>query len=166
MIHNEPTKRSEELDYLRGMIEHRATWFYYLVKAAMDEGLDYSFARKAIFNCGCFHGNTKYPRSNDMHTFTKAFTHPNLVDIFEMEVQTDSDEEMRIDFHYCPLVAAWRKLTDDEEMIATLCDIAMDGDRGIVSTFDGFSFTLGDTIAKGDDVCQVCVRKACTEAQT
>lgn len=143
MIRNEPSKQSEDLDYLRSTFEHRASWLYFLVKSAKEEGLDISFARKAIFNCGCFHGHNKYPRSEDMHVFTKTFTHPNLVDVFEMEVKRDTDEEMKVDFHYCPLVAAWRKLTDDEEMIATLCDIAMDGDRGLVSTFDGLEFELG-----------------------
>ena len=50
-------------------------------------------------------------------------------------------------------------MTDDEEKIATLCDIAMDGDRGIASQFDAFEFELGKTIAKGDDICEVCFRK-------
>jgi hypothetical protein len=70
-----------------------------------------------------------------------------------------TDEELKIEFHYCPLVAAWKKLTNDEEKIATLCDIAMDGDRGIASEFDSFEFELGKTIAKGDKICEVCFRK-------
>ena len=70
-----------------------------------------------------------------------------------------SDKEMKIDFHYCPLVAAWTKLTGDDEKIALLCDIAMDGDRGIASQFPSFEFELGKTIAKGDGICEVRFHK-------
>jgi hypothetical protein len=72
---------------------------------------------------------------------------------------TTTDEELKIDFHYCPLVAAWKKLTNDETRISALCDIAMDGDRGIISKFDKFTFELGDTIANGKDTCQVLIKK-------
>lgn len=77
---------------------------------------------------------------------------------FEMDVKT-TDNELSIEFHYCPLVEAWRKLTGDEEKISRLCDIAMEGDRGIISCFDKFSFELGDTIANGKDTCQVSIKK-------
>jgi hypothetical protein len=64
-----------------------------------------------------------------------------------------------VEFHYCPLVNAWTQLTDDEKKIARLCDIAMDGDRGIVSTFPGFNLDLENTIASGDDVCRLVITK-------
>ena len=57
------------------------------------------------------------------------------------------------------MVAAWLKLTKDEENIATLCDIAMDGDRGIVSTFNNFDMQLGETIASGGKVCRLTICK-------
>jgi hypothetical protein len=43
----------------------------------------------------------------------------------------------------------------EEEMLETLCDIAMSGDRGISSRFDEFEFHLGRTIAQGHRVCEV-----------
>jgi hypothetical protein len=64
-----------------------------------------------------------------------------------------------VEFHYCPHVAAWQKLTKDEQKIATLCDIAMDGDRGMVSAFPKFKFELGDTIAKGGKGCTITSTK-------
>lgn len=53
-----------------------------------------------------------------------------MKNIFQMDTCC-TDSQMDITFHYCPLVAAWRKLTEDEELIAEMCEIAMDGDRGI-----------------------------------
>ena len=39
------------------------------------------------------------------------------------------DGKLSVEFHYCPLVAAWKKLGASDEECAVLCDIAMDGDR-------------------------------------
>ena len=82
-----------------------------------------------------------------------------MVNTFEMEILESSDKKLSIDFHYCPLVAAWQKLGLPEEDMPALCDIAMDGDRGIISTYPKFSFELGETIAKGDNVCQIRITK-------
>ncbi len=158
MITNNPSDKGKHIKDLRDAIEHRATWFYFLIEEASKRGLDYDFARDAIKGCGCFHGKNKYTPTDDLLKFEPEFATENVRNIFEMDVTT-TPEEMRIEFHYCPLVAAWSKLTDDEEKIATLCDIAMDGDRGIASEFPAFEFHLGKTIAKGDDICEVCFRK-------
>ena len=158
MITNKPTIKDEKTDDLRSAFEHRATWFYYLIDEAVKNGLDMDFARKAIFRCGCFHGENNLPRTNDIKTFTDAFATEKVKNIFEMDVK-NTDKELSIDFHYCPLVEAWQKLTGNEEKIAHLCDIAMDGDRGIIEKYDEFEFELGKTIAKGDDVCQIRIRK-------
>jgi len=158
MIKNEASDRGQHIKDLRDAIEHRATWFYYLVQEAKKRGLDYDFARDAITACGCFHGNNKYTKTDDLVVFAPEFISDNVRNIFEMDT-TLTEDEFNIEFHYCPLVAAWKKLTDDEEEIAMLCDIAMDGDRGIASTFDNFEFHLGKTIAKGDNICEVCFKK-------
>ena len=59
-------------------------------------------------------------------------------------------------FHYCPLVAAWQKQTDDPGYIKLLCDMAMDGDRGMFSD-PSLEFHLDQTIAGGCDSCIVRV---------
>ncbi|KPU45705.1 hypothetical protein OXPF_09380 [Oxobacter pfennigii] len=158
MITNNPSNRGQHIEDLRNAIEHRATWFYYLIEEAQKRGLGIDFARDAILSCGCFHGKNKYTQTDDLKKFAPEFVTDNVKNIFEMDVDV-TDEELKIEFHYCPLVAAWKKLTDDEERIATLCDIAMDGDRGIASQFDTFEFHLGKTIAKGDSICEVCFKK-------
>lgn len=158
MITNNASDRGQHIKDLRDAIEHRATWFYFLVEEAMKRGLDYEFASEAIKGVGCFHGNTKYTQTEDMAAFAKEFVSDNVKNIFEMDVDVN-EEALNIEFNYCPLVAAWKKLTNDEEKIAKLCDIAMDGDRGIASAFPSFEFELGKTIAKGDKICEVCFKK-------
>ncbi len=155
---NETITYEQHIQDLRDAIEHRATWFYYLIEEAQKRGLGYDFARDAIFSCGCFHGDHKYTKTDDLIKFAPEFANDNVRGIFDMNVDVAPDK-MNIEFHYCPLVNAWKKLTDDPEKIKMLCDIAMDGDRGITSTFPGFEFHLGKTIAKGDPICEVCFTK-------
>jgi hypothetical protein len=154
MIQNNPHEKPKAIEDLRKAIEHRAAWMYLLLDEAAKEGLSTDFARRAIFKCGCFHGDNKFRHTESLTEFAKQFADPNVTEIFEMDVHA-AEDELSIDFHYCPLVAAWQKFTQDEKKIAELCDIAMDGDRGIASRFTGFSFSLGETIAKGDKVCQI-----------
>ena len=45
-------------------------------------------------------------------------------------------------------MAAWQKQTDDPEHIKLLCDMAMDGDRGMFSD-PSLEFHLDQTIAGG-----------------
>lgn len=152
---------SKNVKDLRGAIEHRATWFYNMINEARKSGIAdekvEEFARKAIFNCGCFHGKTVQAQTDDLKVFGDAFANENVVDIFEMDVKNDG-KELAIDFGYCPLVNAWKKLTNDDKDIALLCDIAMDGDRGIINEYEFFEFELGKTIAKGDNICEVRIR--------
>lgn len=65
-----------------------------------------------------------------------------------------TDDKLIVDFGYCPLVAAWQKLGCSDDEIARLCDIAMEGDRGIGERFGG-RLELGGTIADGSGTCQV-----------
>jgi hypothetical protein len=159
MIKNKPTKKSDRTDLLRNAIEHRATWAALLIDEAKKRGLDTSFAHEAIRRCGVFHGLNKYPRTDDLSEFAPAFANQDVIDVFEMEIMESSDERLHIDFHYCPLVSAWLKLGLPEDDIPELCEIAMDGDRGIISTYPEFAFKLGKTIAKGDDVCEIRIDK-------
>lgn len=160
MIKNKPSKTNERTELLRNAIEHRATWMGLLIDEARKKGLDTSFAHDAIMRCGAFHGLHKYPRTDDLTVFSPAFANEDVKGVFEMELLKNDDKHLHIDFHYCPLVSAWMKLGLPEEDIPELCDIAMDGDRGIISTYEKFTFELGDTIAKGCDACQIRIDKA------
>lgn len=161
MINNNYKITEQATQDLRGAIEHRATWFYLLLDEARKAGLDWDdFARKAIFRCGCFHGDVKFSKTEDLPKFANEFANENVKKIFEMDIKELNDEQFVVEFNYCPLVAAWTKLTDNEEDIAHLCDIAMDGDRGIIHEFPAFTFDLAKpTIAEGGSVCRITIAK-------
>jgi len=160
-IQNKPTITNEQrINDMRSAIEHRATWFQLLVEEAEKSGADWeAFARKAIQRCGVFHGHTKFTKTDDVKALGQQFASELYSKIFEMDVKELSADKFEVHFRYCPLVAAWQKHTGDEGRIAKLCDIAMDGDRGIVSTFPKFEFELGETIAQGGRVCKIIIRK-------
>lgn len=159
-IKNVPTLNEKEINDLRAAVEHRATWFYLLLDEARKSGLSWDdFARKAVFRCGCFHGDSKFSDKEDLIKFADGFATENIKKMFEIDIKEKSDKKFEMEFHYCPLLAAWQKLGADEKDLPLLCDIAMEGDRGIIATFPKFTFTLGDTIAKGSNVCSVIIEK-------
>lgn len=144
----------KEAEILRQAIEHRATWFALLIEEAEKNGLDPNFARQAIHKCGVFHGLNKFPRTSDLGAFEQAFVTPQLKEVFKMEPERQGDT-LRVSFHDCPLVNAWKKLGIPEDRFPLLCDIAMEGDRGVASTYENMQFTLGKTIARGNPTCEV-----------
>ena len=158
-IVNEPTIDEEIVVEVRNAIEHRSTWMYLLMKEARDRGLNWDdFAREAIRQTGCIHGarfKALVEDETSIEEFERVFAVGTGRKVFEMEVLEEDDEKYYLDFHYCPLVKAWQKLGVSDEEIEHLCDIAMDGDRGISSQFPAFEFTLGKTIAQGHPVCQI-----------
>ena len=160
MIKNNANPTSERGELLRGAIEHRATWMGLLIDEAKKKGLGTEFAYNAIRRCGRFHGEGKYPETEDLQEFAAAFANQDVIDVFQMEILKNDGQELSIDFHYCPLVAAWLKVGLPLEDMPELCNIAMDGDRGIIDAYDKFSFDLGKTIANGDDMCEIRIKKS------
>ncbi|MFP4646117.1 MAG: L-2-amino-thiazoline-4-carboxylic acid hydrolase [Candidatus Acetothermia bacterium] len=152
------------VDELRAAIQHRATWMYLLIDEARKEGLNpEGFARRAITRCGRIHGNSKFDQTTDLENFAAQFASGSGKSIFEMEVIKRNPERFIVDFHHCPLVDAWSKLTDDQALISQLCDIAMDGDRGIINQFPNFKLDIEKTIAEGDQVCRLNISKSQTD---
>ena len=160
VINNKPSRSDPVTDKLRAAIEHRASWMYLLMDEAKNRGLEWEdFARQAILRCGRFHGESKFHSESDLEKFGKNFANEDVVKIFEMDVKEASKDRLYIEFHYCPLLTAWQKLGASEADYGILCDIAMDGDRGIIEACPAFKFHLGDTIAKGGNCCQVTVER-------
>lgn len=156
-IRNVSTVNEPHINDMRAAIEQRATWFYLLLEQFRLVTPDQweELARKAITGCGVFHGHVKFSRPTDLKKFAAEFANEVYRKIFEMDVKELSADQFVVEFHYCPLVAAWQKQKAGDEDLAKLCDIAMDGDRGIASTFPEFNFDLQSTIASGDPVCRI-----------
>jgi len=155
-----PTKYldDEKVGLLRGAFEHRSTWYYLLIDEMTKKGLSIEDARSAVFRCGCIHSIDKYPQADDLVEFAEVFMNDVVKKTLEADVTVSSDE-LKIEFHYCPHITAWQKLTDDKEKIAKLCDIAMEGDRAIVSQHPSWEFELTDKIGDGCKSCKMVIRK-------
>ena len=156
-ISNVPKRNGLILKSIRGTLEHRATWLYLLLREAEKKGVAWEdIGPPAVRACGNMHGKELVDLSGTSSLKglkKKLFTRPAQM-LFDMKILESSDTELSIDFGYCPLVAAWQKLACNDEEIARLCDIAMEGDRGIAESFGG-RLELGETIANGHEQCQL-----------
>lgn len=161
-IKNTAKISEEKIDINRAQIEHRATWMGLIYDEAEKAGLDAEgLTRKAIKRCGGIHGASfkaacKDP--NNCEDFKDAFLGEIGIKTFEMDNIKATYDDVSVDFHYCALVNAWKKLGFSDERCAKLCDIAMDGDRGIAEAM-GLKLDLTDTIAKGCDCCKLHFHK-------
>jgi len=152
MIHNVPKADDRQTQLLRAAFKMRAQWLWYFTDEARKRGWDPEFAREAIFRCGCMQARS-LPDTDDPVVFGNAFVQPENARVFDMETRS-SKGVFEMDFHYCPLVAAWQELGASEEEIAWLCDVAMTGDRGLAERYrEHFRYELGPRIAYGDDLC-------------
>ena len=146
IVKNEAKYKNPLLAAIREQLEHRAYWLYLLCDEAGKRGLDHGMRHVKKGNTDSLKGLKKV-----------LFTKPAQL-VFEMDVLKSTDDELNIDFHYCPLVKAWQKAGCTDEEIAVLCDIAMCGDHGIGECY-GAVLDLPECIAKGDDVCSLRYHK-------
>ena len=165
MIDNKISIKDDPIvDVQRGAIGHRATWTgltYTKAKEAGKAEEAEKFIREAISETGKIHGEAikaKCSNPENVACFADSFLNPNVIKTFEMEFKTKTEDRLDLEFHHCPLVKAWQDLGFDDATCDKLCDMAMDGDRGIAKAM-GLEFHLGDTIAKGCKVCQVSFYK-------
>lgn len=161
MIDNKTSINGEMfVDIQRGAIGHRATWTGLTYVKARDAGMAdeiEGIIRQAVAETGNIQGNqvkAKCTDADDISCFADTFFTPNVAKTFEVEFKTKTKDRIDIEFHHCPLLKAWQDLGFDDKTCEKLCDIAMDGDRGIAKAM-GYEFYLGDTIANGHCTCQI-----------
>lgn len=145
-------------DMMRDAFSHRGAWLYLLLEEAEKRGHDVEeFARPAIRRMGHFHGKQRFSDEGrrDLLQFAREFATEIPMQLFDMEIVESTPERFVVDFHYCPLLAGWQNFTSDEKKLAQVCDIAMDGDRGIADMLPNYDFTLESTLAGGDKVCRL-----------
>ena len=143
---------------IRELLEHRALWMYLLCDEAKKKGLPpEEYAPEAIKRCGIYQGadlRKKAGGGDSLRGLKKTLFSKFAQWVFEMDIKRCTDDNLDIDFHYCPLVKAWQKQGCSDEEIELLCDHAMCGDRGIAESF-GCTLQLHKTIAKGDEICEI-----------
>ena len=143
---------------IRELLEHRALWMYLLCDEAKKKGLPpEEYAPEAIKRCGIYQGaelRKKAGGGDSLKGLKKTLFSKFAQWVFEMDIKRCTDDNLDIDFHYCPLVKAWQKQGCSDEELELLCDHAMCGDRGIAESF-GCTLQLHKTIAKGDEICEI-----------
>ena len=110
-------------------------------------------ASQAIYR----YGQTKGQRMGPLDTPSDFIAHqmrPGRQEIFDKQAIEAGETRGEIRFHYCPLVAAWKRLGATPEEVSRLCDIAMQGDHGMLS-HTPMKLELPHSIARGDDYCQL-----------
>ncbi len=156
-ISNKPRWKNPLIRAIRGTLEHRATWLCLLLKEAEKKGVEWEdIGLPAIKACGHLHGKELVNLGGTKSwkgLRKKLFTKPAQI-VFEMKILEATDDKLSIDFGYCPLVTAWQHLGCTDEEIARLCNIAMEGDRGVAESYGG-RLELGETIASGGSTCQI-----------
>jgi predicted hydrocarbon binding protein len=161
-IRNEVGAVDELAEVNRAQIEHRATWMALIYDEMVKAGIDAEpIIRRAIKRCGHIHGEIFRKRcanTKNCEDFKKVFVSDLGIKTFDMNNVSSDENSLSVEFHYCALVSAWQKLGLDDKTCELLCDMAMDGDRGIAEVM-GFAFELGNTIAKGCGECQLCFKK-------
>lgn len=161
-INNAANAVNNAAEVNRAQIEHRATWMALIYDELKKSGIDAEkIIRAAIRRCGEIHGEAIKKRCaapNDAASFKDAFLNSLVIDTFDMRPISAEKDSLNIDFHYCALVSAWKKLGFDDKTCALLCDIAMEGDRGIASVM-GLKLDLQTTIASGCEDCKLRFKK-------
>ena len=111
-ITNEPKIRNKLIAAIREQLEHRAFWLYLLCDEAGKRGLDWQdFGSAAVRRCGLSQGKglVRKGRTKSLKGLKRTlFTKPAQW-VFEMKVRKSTDEELFLDFHYCPLSRRGRK---------------------------------------------------------
>lgn len=160
--HNVPTLDNATVNAAREISERRAATISRMIDEAAKRGLDDAFAYDAVADYGAdnareFRKTLKDPDS--FREFIDNFGTDHNREIYEMETVTKTDDELQIDFHYCPYVTQWVRQGKTEQEIARLCEIAMAGDHAFAGAFRNVDFTLEGTIAEGRPVCTLRFRR-------
>lgn len=159
-IKNTPNQVDEIVEAVRSAIEFRGTWFALLFDEMRKAGVDAEgITRRAIRRCGReIHGvraasavEGRHLNGNEMCAFS---FNELMKKVFIMDPVTSDENNADAYLNYCPLVAAWQKMGFSDEDIDLLCDMVMEGDRGVADT-NGFKLHLGSTIGSGCDKCNI-----------
>ena len=151
-----PNKTTEAV---RSAIEDRATYLFFLLKE-MEKAVGPEEAERLAGQAVYRYGQTKGQRMAPLDTPADFIAHqmrPGRQEIFDKEAIEAGEARGEIRFHYCPLVEAWERLGATPEEISRLCDVAMQGDHGMLS-HTPLALELPHSIARGDAYCQLILK--------
>jgi len=146
-------------DEVRAAVEDRATWLYLILKELSSDGIirELPEISRAVFKFGEMKG-AKMPPADTAGGWARNLISPVGEKVFQQKLVKDTDDEAVIEFSYCPLVEAWRRLGASQEETALLCKMARCGDHGRIAAFP-LELTFDRLLAEGDDLCRLVIRK-------
>jgi hypothetical protein len=154
-ISNLPVSGGPVVDIVRSQIEHRAMWLGLVFDEAQRAGVDAeALTRAAVRRCGNLHGHQLLDGGEDGPALAAAVFNKLVQRTFAVQGLAATADTVDLAYTYCPLVTGWQRLGLDQPTCATLCDIAMEGDRGIAEAA-GWDLDLGGTIATGHHSCEL-----------
>lgn len=148
---------TEKGELLSKAIQHRATWFARIYMEMKDAGIDPEpILRKAVKKTGLADGEkikAAMTDKKDLIQFANNFHSASGDEAFGVEYLIKDKDQLKVAFYTCPLIDAWKKLDLSEDDIDLLCDMAMDGDRGIAEAV-GLDLKLKDRLGMAH--CEFC----------
>lgn len=156
-MENQVTERVR--DEVRAAIEDRAVWLYLILKELCKEEKlkEIPEISRAIFKFGELKG-AQMPPAESPGDWARGLITPVGEKVFQQRLVKDEHDEAVLEFSYCPLVEAWRKMGADEEEVAVLCKMARCGDHGRIASFP-LKLGFDKLLAEGDEVCRLVVRR-------
>jgi hypothetical protein len=146
----------------RAAIEMRGRWAAAFYQEAKAEGIDLEpIMRRAIHKIGVENGQAEKKKFEEeplkASTYAHYFCERGIPETFEKKIIHDEQDDCQVTLNYCALLKAWQKMGLDDETMALMCDIAMEGDRGIAEGL-GLDFDLKTSLAKGAEACHLCYK--------
>ena len=141
----------------RAAIEHRGKWAAAFYQEAKEQGIDLEpIMRSAIRKVGLKAGEKEKKdfegKELNAETYAKYFTGKAYSDTFEKKLVSANEDEAVVTLNYCALLKAWQDMGMSDEECAMMCEIAMEGDRGIAEGV-GLDFDLEGSLADGCECC-------------
>ena len=158
-IHNEAKITDiEVVNVRRAAIEHRGKWAAAFYLEAKKDGIDLEpIMRRAVYNIGLQSGKEELEKLGgkvSAKSYGEYFCLKKYNETFEKHIEeVNGEDDFICSLNYCPLVHAWQKIGLDDETCHMLCDIAMEGDRGIAEGL-GLDFDIEGTMSEG---CEKCI---------
>lgn len=147
------TEKKYSLEQVRDRFGGIALWLKFLSRGKEVSDGKNGPIHQAIRESGHYDAETAFAGVHDLAGFVDVFESEPARDVFDMEEVKRDDSTFEVKFHTCPLVKAWREAGATDEEVSALCDIAMEGDRGVVEKLGFLELDLQKTIAYGDECC-------------
>lgn len=153
-------KNPGALGYRAGCISY-TTRNYMVSQEAKAQGVDITPITKAVQRKASLASVAEMATRMKDKTSTADYIHAMFfnqmaLDAYDCQIVEESHDRTAVEYHYCPLVAAWQKLGLSNQEIGDLCLSAMEGDTIMANALD-FDLDIQKTIGCGHDCCRMVI---------